>query len=269
MPTWPQRLKWILLALVPSALLTAYTTHIATDVASAPLIWVGPLSLYLLTFVLVFRERPLAYLPCVLAAAAAGSVICPGSATWSALRPPRAPRSAAPCCSPACFTWAYRKPWLTPNQWLLAFHLGALVLALLQLSQTRHDNLFISASTGVAAFFLSALVAHRTLYEERPAASHLTEFYLWMSFGGVLGGLAAGLLMPQLFNEVLEYPILLALTMACRPGALSFDLKDKDEMLKLWLIGAAGVLAVWWARLLDLDDKYLRLVAERGRTRSR
>ena len=60
-----------------SALLTAYTTHIATDVASVLLIGVGPLSLYLLTFVLVFRERPLAYLPCVLAAAAAGSVILP------------------------------------------------------------------------------------------------------------------------------------------------------------------------------------------------
>lgn len=48
-PSWSSRLGWVGLALVPSALLTAYTTHIATDVASAPLIWVGPLSLYLLT----------------------------------------------------------------------------------------------------------------------------------------------------------------------------------------------------------------------------
>ena len=62
---------------MPSALLTAYTTHIATDVASAPLIWVGPLSLYLLTFVLVFRERPIVYLPCLLAAAAAGYGLLP------------------------------------------------------------------------------------------------------------------------------------------------------------------------------------------------
>ena len=52
------RLGWIGLALVPAALLTAFTTHIATDIASAPLLWVLPLSLYLLTFVLVFRERP-------------------------------------------------------------------------------------------------------------------------------------------------------------------------------------------------------------------
>ena len=47
------------LALVPSALLTAFTTHVTTDVASAPLLWVLPLALYLLTFVLVFRDKPL------------------------------------------------------------------------------------------------------------------------------------------------------------------------------------------------------------------
>ena len=58
-PTWPDRLGWVGLALVPSALLTAFTTHVTTDVASAPLLWVLPLALYLLTFVLVFRDRPL------------------------------------------------------------------------------------------------------------------------------------------------------------------------------------------------------------------
>ena len=258
-PSWSSRLGWIGLALVPSALLTAYTTHIATDVASAPLIWVLPLSLYLLTFVLVFRDRPLVWAPCALAAAAAGYALLPPVLfslplinRWS---PPTGSGIAAGLAAAALFTWAYRKPWLTPTRWLLAFHLGALLVALLQLSQTRHDNLFISATTGVAAFFLSALVAHRTLYEARPKARHLTEFYLWMSFGGVLGGLIAALLAPQLFSEVLEYPILLALTMACRPGALKLSWKDKDELLWLWLIAAAGVLAVWWSRLIDLEDK--------------
>ncbi len=35
------------------------TAHISTDVAAAPLLWVLPLSLYLLTWVLVFQSRPL------------------------------------------------------------------------------------------------------------------------------------------------------------------------------------------------------------------
>src|SRR5262249_42324158 len=58
-PSWGDRLAWIGLALVPAALLTAFTTHVTTDVASAPLLWVLPLALYLLTFVLMFRARPL------------------------------------------------------------------------------------------------------------------------------------------------------------------------------------------------------------------
>ena len=193
-PSWPRRLGWVGLALVPSALLTAFTTHISTDVASAPLLWVLPLALYLLTFVIVFRERA-----------------------------------------------------LIPMRLLLIVHLAAVVAALLQLSQTKHDGWFISSATGVVVFFTSALVAHRTLYDLRPAPRYLTEFYLWMSLGGVLGGLFAALVAPHLFSEVFEYPLLLALTMACRPGALSISLRDREELLRIWLVVAGGVLAIYWA----------------------
>ena len=259
-PTWTQRLAWIGLALVPSALLTAYTTHIATDVASAPLIWVGPLSLYLLTFVLVFRDKPIVFVPCALAATAAGYILLPwflDKLSWftGSWEVPTAMRWFGAAIGLGALGWAWRKDYATPTRWLNWFQLGAVLLALLQLSQTRIDNLFISSATGVAAFFLSALVAHRTLYDQRPSATHLTEFYLWMSFGGVIGGLLAGLVMPQLFKEVLEYPILLALAIACRPGALDVRRGQNDELLKLWLIGAVGLLAVWWTRLLDIEDK--------------
>ena len=55
---WRDRLGWCGLAMVPAALLTAFTTHIATDIASAPLLWVLPLALYLSTFVLAFQDAP-------------------------------------------------------------------------------------------------------------------------------------------------------------------------------------------------------------------
>ena len=58
-PSWTQRLSWVGLAFVPVGLITAFTVHVTTDVASAPLLWVIPLALYLLTFVLVFRDPPL------------------------------------------------------------------------------------------------------------------------------------------------------------------------------------------------------------------
>ncbi|MBI5522058.1 MAG: fused MFS/spermidine synthase [Desulfarculus sp.] len=56
--SWRGRLRWLLLALVPSSLLMAVTTHLSTDVAAMPLLWVVPLALYLLSFILVFARRP-------------------------------------------------------------------------------------------------------------------------------------------------------------------------------------------------------------------
>ena len=57
-PSWRERLKWIVLAFVPSSLLLGVTSYITTDVASAPLFWVIPLAIYLLTFILVFARHP-------------------------------------------------------------------------------------------------------------------------------------------------------------------------------------------------------------------
>src|SRR5438876_375976 len=54
-----RRLRWVLLALVPSSLMLSVTTFISADVEAIPLLWVIPLAIYLLTFVLVFARRPL------------------------------------------------------------------------------------------------------------------------------------------------------------------------------------------------------------------
>lgn len=57
-PTWRDALIWIALAAVPSGLMVAVTAHISTDIAAAPLLWVIPLALYLLSFVIVFQRNP-------------------------------------------------------------------------------------------------------------------------------------------------------------------------------------------------------------------
>lgn len=54
---WLRRLRWIALAFVPSSLMLGATTHLTTDVAAVPLLWVVPLSIYLLTFILAFSPR--------------------------------------------------------------------------------------------------------------------------------------------------------------------------------------------------------------------
>ena len=205
-PTLTQRLSWVGLAFVPSALVTAFTVHLTTDVASAPLLWVIPLALYLLTFVLVFRDPP-----------------------------------------------------LIKRETLLFLHLIALAVVLIALSQRRHDNWFVTSSTGTAVFFTTAMLAHRTLYEARPAAKYLTEFYLWMSFGGALGGMFTALVAPNIFSQIYEYPLLLALSVACRPGALKLPAdreKAKDELVMLWLIAAVGILAIMWLPTIAINNGF-------------
>jgi hypothetical protein len=244
-----RRLGWVGLSLVPAALLTAFTNHITMDVASAPLLWVLPLALYLLTFVLVFRDRPIAFIPALvlvmLGSAAlwsfvAGRVFGLDVTTWAQL--------AVALGSAVIYALALKATGATSMQGLRAVHLGALILALLALAQTEHEGWFITASTGVAVFFAATMVAHRTLYETRPSAARLTEFYLLMSLGGVLGGVFAALIAPRIFSQIFEYPLLLALTVACRPGALSlrWTREGRDDLLALWLVVAASVLAILW-----------------------
>lgn len=55
--TFTRRLRWTLLAFVPSSLVLGVTTYITTDIAAVPLFWVAPLALYLLSFVFVFAKR--------------------------------------------------------------------------------------------------------------------------------------------------------------------------------------------------------------------
>jgi hypothetical protein len=58
--------------------------------------------------------------------------------------------------------------------------------------------------------FLLALFCHADLYARRPAASRLTDFYLCLSLGGVLGTGFNSLVAPFLFNDITEYPIAIA-----------------------------------------------------------
>jgi hypothetical protein len=62
----------------------------------------------------------------------------------------------------------------------------------------------------LTAFFLICLVAHGSLYELRPPASHLTHFYLLIALGGWIGGAIVSLVAPFAFRGLFEYPVLLA-----------------------------------------------------------
>ncbi|MGO9336909.1 MAG: fused MFS/spermidine synthase [Terracidiphilus sp.] len=65
--------------------------------------------------------------------------------------------------------------------------------------------------------FAIALVCHGELARSRPKITRLTEFYLWISFGGVLGGIFNALIAPVIFSTVVEFPLVLVLAAMLRP----------------------------------------------------
>lgn len=69
----------------------------------------------------------------------------------------------------------------------------------------------------LAAFFLTALMCHQRLVALRPDPGRLTEFYLCLSLGGVVGGGFNAFVAPVIFPDVWEYPIILALSCLARP----------------------------------------------------
>ena len=67
------------------------------------------------------------------------------------------------------------------------------------------------------ALFAIALVCHGELARSRPKIARLTEFYLWISLGGVLGGVFNALIAPEIFSTVIEFPLVLVLAALLRP----------------------------------------------------
>lgn len=192
--SWSRRLHWIVLAFIPSGLLVAFTNHISTDVAAAPFLWVIPLSLFLLTFIIAFQHKP-----------------------------------------------------VIPHKWMLALQpiLVAVLLVTIPLD-VFSDHILISLGVTLVSFFVLAMVCHGELIRLRPRAENLTEFYLLMSFGGMLGGIFTGLVAPMIFSSVSEYPLLILLSLAARPDLLKgkADTWRREGMIALAVLGAIIAVVV-------------------------
>jgi hypothetical protein len=151
-PTRDRYVLWLALAAAGSALLLAVTNHLTQNVASVPLLWLAPLTLYLLTFIVTFEG---------------------GS-------------------------------WYQPK-FLWAFILGAFgVMAWLLIDQERRFDLAIQLAVFLPGLFVACFFCHGELYRSRPAPEHLTAFYLTVSAGGALGGLAVAVVAPLVFNGYYE-----------------------------------------------------------------
>ncbi len=117
--------------------------------------------------------------------------------------------------------------------------------------------LWMAVLLNLAALFAAAMVCHGELAKSRPPARHLTEFYLWMAIGGLLGGVFNGLISPVVFNHVVEYPIALVLAAMIRPRADTSEAPPRARQLDLGLPVALGltlVSAIWASHAAGLDQ---------------
>jgi hypothetical protein len=169
-PTFWRRARWVGLTFVPSSLMLGVTAFITTNITPIPLLWVIPLSLYLLSFTIVFS--PFQRVPDIVHKVMVGALpVLMTTLVLTALTDLRRPY------------WA-----------LILLHL--------------------------LGFFVVAMVLHGEVARDRPAARHLTEFYLWVAVGGVLGGLFNALIAPVAFDTVVEYPLAIVLACLFVPGAI-------------------------------------------------
>jgi hypothetical protein len=167
------RLTWMALAFVPSSLLLGVTRYVTTDVAPVPLLWVVPLALYLLTFIVAFSAR--------------GRV---------------------------------------PSDLLGPIFAGSLPLLALLTTLGVNRPLWAIAGVHVVVVGIASLVCHQALADRRPAPERLTEYFLWISLGGLLGGAFNALVAPVIFDTIAEYP--LAMAFAALAWALGEGPSDAD-----------------------------------------
>lgn len=89
-----------------------------------------------------------------------------------------------------------------------------------------HGPAWLIVGLHISLLFVACVVCHRALALRRPHHSRLTEFYLLLSLGGVLGGAFNGLVAPVVFNDLLEYPIAIALVCL---GRAAIDVLSDDS----------------------------------------
>jgi hypothetical protein len=234
-PSLCHRALWLLLPAAASTTLLATTNHVCTDVAVMPFLWVVPLALYLVTFIVAF-DHPRWYQPAIVAiatlAAIYGTAIGIGGT------------DLYDCGVPgALINW-------------LRDHLAGTATE----SPTMHIDFVPYLVLSFGAMFGICLLCHGELVRLRPHPKYLTAFYLMISAGGALGGIFVTLIAPHIFQTFFEWELstyvgyLLAIGLLLRelvraslgsPSAMGFNL-NKFVPLALPL---AVVAVIGWIDL--------------------
>src|SRR2546427_342532 len=204
---------WASLAACASVLLLAFTGHMTLNIAAIPFLWVLPLALYLLSFVLCFE-----------------------ASGW------------------------YRRWLFLP---LLAAGFAGVCVTLTR----SNPSIWTLIPLYCATLFAACMVCHGELARSKPHPQHLTGFYLMLALGGAAGGVFAGLVAPNAFQDLYELPIgMLALSLL----VIAALLRDRASLLngRFRIAARIAFLALAAALAVTLYRTYAENSAD-SRVRSR
>ena len=152
------------------------------------------------------------------------------------------------------FVLAFARKNLLPER--LANHAlaGLALLLTLVLAANATEPTTAIVLLHLSFFFVAAIVCHGKLASDRPPATRLAEFYLFIAIGGMLGGLFNTLIAPSTFNTLLEYPLVVVLACLIRQRDEPRDGSSRDRLLDFILPACAGLVTVGLAFLVDQYD---------------
>jgi len=172
---------WIGLAAIGSFALLSISNHICLEMTVSPLMWVLPLSVYLLTFIINF-EFPKIYVPRLWASSGIAVI--------------------------AAFAFLNHDELAQMDAWFDAPD------ADYYWSDYYGDHLMLHTVMSLITLFFICMICHGELVRRRPHSKYLTSFYMAMATGGALGGMSVALVCPIVFNSFMETQITLALGLA-------------------------------------------------------
>ena len=164
-PTWKRMLHWSGLAALASSLLLAVTDQLTQDIAVTPFLWILPLALYLISFIITF-DNPRWYYRVTMAALTSSGILI--------------------------LSLYYIRE--TADQYLgTAFF------------QSLAESLIGYTIMLTAVFFMICMTCHGELFRLRPHKQHLTVYYVCIAIGGAAGGFFVSIVCPLIFTHYHEY----------------------------------------------------------------
>lgn len=144
----------------------------------------------------------------------------------------------------ATFVIAFQSRPILPHRFVTFIAPLAVIMLVVSLALGAADQIVVLIALNLVGFFILALMCHGELARRRPPARYLTSFYLYLSLGGVIGGIFAGLVAQHLFSWVAEYPLLIIFAALCLPG-LAWP-RSKLE-IAVWVLIIAGAAFALYA----------------------